>query len=289
MEFHKQALAISREISDRHGEGRHLDNLGVCDRDLADYRRAMEFHEQALAISREISDRVGEGISLGNLGVCHYALGDYRRAVDLNELALAIAREISDRCQEASELGYLGDARRELREWAQAQLAYDEAIAIADSTANLESQVDPRCGLAEMHLRAGDVDAASDVVARLNNLNYPPRRGIIQLVRGFIYLQSGDAKIAHEAFSASIGLADNRLEVAEREVESWDVKGLAHAGLAVLGDEASVSESLGAFHRARAIAMEPGLVARVAALLDLLTPYDIAHHLDFLRQAATGR
>ncbi len=64
----EQALAISREIGDRRGEGDHLGNLGLAYADLGETRKAIDYHEQALAISREIGDRRGEGIQPGQPG-----------------------------------------------------------------------------------------------------------------------------------------------------------------------------------------------------------------------------
>lgn len=77
--------------------------------------------------------------------------------------------------------------------------------------------------------------------------------------------------------------------LADREVASWDVAGLAYAGLAVLGDEDAVHKALAAFRNARSIAITPGLVDRALALLRLLSPFDPGHALDAVREAASGR
>ena len=79
-----------------------LGNLGLCHYSLGDYRQAIDLHTQALAIARDIGNRHGEGDALGNLGLCHYSLGDYRQAIDLHTQALAIARDIGDRYGEAN-------------------------------------------------------------------------------------------------------------------------------------------------------------------------------------------
>ena len=52
---------------------------------LGQYEKAIEHHKQALAISREIGDRQGEGNHLGNLGLVYINLGQYDEAkADLN-------------------------------------------------------------------------------------------------------------------------------------------------------------------------------------------------------------
>ena len=102
IDLHTQALAISRDIGDRQGEGVALGNLGNCHFRLGDYRQAIDLHTQALAIARDIGDRRGEGIALGNLGNCHPNLGDYRQAIDLHTQALAIYRDIGYRLGEGT-------------------------------------------------------------------------------------------------------------------------------------------------------------------------------------------
>jgi tetratricopeptide (TPR) repeat protein len=61
---------------------------------LGDVRNAIEYYESALAISREIGDRSGEGIALWNLAFAHYQLSQYVRATALAEQALAILTAI---------------------------------------------------------------------------------------------------------------------------------------------------------------------------------------------------
>ena len=76
--------------------------------DLGEVERAIEYHEQALQISREIGDRRGEGADLGNLGNAYSALGEVERAIATFEQALEIDREIGDRRGEAFDSWNLG-------------------------------------------------------------------------------------------------------------------------------------------------------------------------------------
>ena len=130
IEFCKQALAIAREIGDRHGEGATLGNLGNAHADLGDVRKAIEFFEQHLTIARKIGDRRGEGSALGNLGNAYQHLGDARKAIEFYEQALAIAREIGDRRGEGSALGNLGNAYARLGDARKAIEFYEQALAI---------------------------------------------------------------------------------------------------------------------------------------------------------------
>jgi tetratricopeptide (TPR) repeat protein len=92
----EKALAISKEIGDRRGEGNHLGNLGNAFSHLGEVEKAIEYHKQALVISREIGDRRGEGIALGNLGNAYSHLGQVDKAIEYYEQALIIGKEIKD-------------------------------------------------------------------------------------------------------------------------------------------------------------------------------------------------
>ena len=57
----EDALASARATGNRQAEGNALGNLGIAHLNLGDARKAIEYHEQALNISREIGDRRVEG------------------------------------------------------------------------------------------------------------------------------------------------------------------------------------------------------------------------------------
>ena len=93
IEYHEQALAISREIGDRRGEGNDLGNLGNAYKNLGEVRRAIGYYEQALVIAREIGDRRGEAFLCWNLGLL-YEDSDPARAAELMRVCVEYEREI---------------------------------------------------------------------------------------------------------------------------------------------------------------------------------------------------
>lgn len=127
IEYHKQALAVDREIGDRRGEGADLGNLGNIYYALGDARQAITFYEQALVVARDIGDKYNEGNWLGSLGTAYLVLGDARQAIEFYKQALTAIREIGDRRAEGSILGnvgavykYVGDARKAIEFFEQA-------------------------------------------------------------------------------------------------------------------------------------------------------------------------
>jgi tetratricopeptide (TPR) repeat protein len=63
----RQDLAICRQVSDRHGEGMTLDNLGVALRMVGRFDEVIAAHQEAAAIFRETGDRDLERQALGDV------------------------------------------------------------------------------------------------------------------------------------------------------------------------------------------------------------------------------
>ena len=131
IEYHKQALKISKKIGNRYGEGADLGNLGLTYSDLGESRKAIEYYEQALKIAKEIGDRRNEGTWLGNLGIAYKYLGELRKAIEYYEQALKISKEIEDRYGEGVVLDYLGNAYSNLGDPRKAIEYHEQALKIS--------------------------------------------------------------------------------------------------------------------------------------------------------------
>lgn len=70
--------------------------LGLACAALGDVHTAIGYYKQALAISREIGDRRGEGADRANMGLAHKELGNLPQARAYWQAALAIYRAIED-------------------------------------------------------------------------------------------------------------------------------------------------------------------------------------------------
>jgi tetratricopeptide (TPR) repeat protein len=158
--YYEQALAIAREIGDRHGEGASLRNLGVAYADLGETRKAIDFFERNLAIVREIGDRRAEGASLGNLGLAYSGMGETRKAIEFFERNLAIAREIGDRRAESASLGNLGLAYGDMRETRKAIEFFERNLAIAREIGDIRSEESALGNLGNAYARLGDTRKA---------------------------------------------------------------------------------------------------------------------------------
>ena len=106
----EEALALAREIGDRHGRGRATGNLGIrLLGPLGRYAEAQEQYERRLALAREIGGPAGRGPRHGEPGERSSSRSrPLRRGAGAARAGLALAREIGDRQGEATATGNLG-------------------------------------------------------------------------------------------------------------------------------------------------------------------------------------
>jgi len=158
----QQALVIYREIKDRQGEGRVLNNLGLGYYLLSDYAKAVDYHQQSLAIAKDVKDQEGEGKALGNLGNVYYYLGDYTKAIDYHRQHWAIAKEIKDREGEWKALGNLGDDYQALGDYTKAIDYYQQSLAIIREVPNRPDESGALGRLGNVYENLGDYTKAID-------------------------------------------------------------------------------------------------------------------------------
>jgi len=128
----QKALVAFREIGDRRGEAKMLNNTGFLRRLQGRLEDAEAYHLRSLEIRREIGDRVGEGRIQGLLSVVYTELGRYEDAKKSATGALEIARESRDRLFEATSLAQLADAELALGEPDAARRHYLEGRHVFD-------------------------------------------------------------------------------------------------------------------------------------------------------------
>jgi tetratricopeptide (TPR) repeat protein len=85
---HRAALAIVRELGDRHAEGLTLNNLALALVHIGSVSVAVQHFEQALAVFRELGDEEHEGQVIANLGFVRRRQGRDEDAESLLHAAL---------------------------------------------------------------------------------------------------------------------------------------------------------------------------------------------------------
>jgi len=128
----EQALRLCQAIGDKPGEAGALNAVGWYHGLLGDYQQARGFCRQALTLSAEVGQRRTEGFAWDSLGYAEHQLGNLAEAAACYLRALSIARESGNRGLEAATLTHLGDTRHAAGERAAARQAWQQALAILD-------------------------------------------------------------------------------------------------------------------------------------------------------------
>ena len=106
--LHQTALAAARQAGDPIGEAYTLAELGLSQRQAADYPAAAASQQQALALFRDLGDLPGQAEALNCLGELSSRASDTSQAREHHTHALAIARAISVPLEEARALEGIG-------------------------------------------------------------------------------------------------------------------------------------------------------------------------------------
>ena len=94
-----KSLDMYREIRDRLGEARRLNEIGLTFGKLGSFQTSIKFLKDAREINSEIGNTWGEISNLRYIAAGYTALEDYSNAIDAYKAALSIVRELGDAAQ----------------------------------------------------------------------------------------------------------------------------------------------------------------------------------------------
>ena len=125
------ALDLCRALQYKVGEMETLRYLGTMEARRENLDASVNFHKQALALSRMVGDIAAEAEELGSLGVAVNLQGDLASSVIYQVEALATFRRLNMAEQEAWILGELGYTALRLGDYAGGEEQLGEALALA--------------------------------------------------------------------------------------------------------------------------------------------------------------
>ncbi|MDP1624380.1 MAG: tetratricopeptide repeat protein, partial [bacterium] len=281
IKFYEQALVIAREIGEKKTAGNQLGNLGAAYNYLGETRKSIEFYEQALMTRREIDDHIGEGVDLSNLGEQYFKLGEYDKSNDFYRSALQNARETGNKYGESKRLNGLASVYLEKGDLQNAIKHAQESIQIGQEMSSPEVCIESSNTLAVTLLLSGILKDALHVVQEAEKYDQPYYNFNISSLHGIIALRQGERETAQEAFAKSIAQADEILAKTPEYYSALDAKGLALAGLLVIGNwrldgerDQLHAEAIESFKQTRKIAPHAGVVKSVLRLFDELVKCD---------------
>lgn len=283
----KPALSIARETKDQYATQSRLLGLGLCAKEIGATEQALDYDEQALGIARRLGDKGSESVILGNLGLCYGDFGQSAKALNYLTQAQAVARSVGARASEGTTLVNQAIILIDEERYAEAEQLTRQSAQIAEEIASPRLAGFSSRFLTLARLLSGDRSGAQAAAEAALFHQSPEHTYNVLLLLGLALLQE-DRESARERFMAAIGEADALLEYTPELFKALDAKALALAGLAVLDGSQHVPEVITAFHAARAINRDAGIVQRVLRLLGLLTAEDDAGLLGDVRAAAGG-
>ena len=151
----------------KHLQAHTLALLGNNAYDLGQFERARDWHRQAIALARELADSEGEARSLDTLGLIESLRGAHVEALALLTAAQAIQTAIGDRHGLAYTLTHRGYALLAVNRVAEAGGAFAEAVQIRRELDSAAGVIDSLVGLAESVRRRRRLDEAQQHAAEI--------------------------------------------------------------------------------------------------------------------------
>lgn len=288
MEQLKQALSIARETKDLHATQSRLLGLGICAKEIGATQQALDYDEQALAIARRLGDKGSESVILGNLGLCYGDLGETGKALDLLKQAQAVARSAGARSSEGTMLVNQAIILIDEERYAEAEQQTLQSAQIAQGIASPRLAGFSSRFLALARLLSNDLPGARSAAEAALLHQSPEHTSNVLVLLGLIALLQHDHDEARHRLTAAIQAADALLNDTPELFKALDAKALALTGLVPIDGMQHIPDAIAAFHTARTINHDAGIVGRVLRLLDALATTDSAGLLLEVRAAASG-
>ena len=222
-------LERSREISFVLGE------LGWIALQHGDRERAEELCEEALTVARETGDAAAISGQLNYLADVYSARGDHLRALAAHEEALALRRTLDNPMLVTNSTYNLGIAAWENDEIERARAAFDETLTLATELGDVLHTTAAEFMLAELDLRAGDLDEAerrirSCLAIYTENLESARSRAECLVVLGGVNAERGEYERGRTALRRGRRATRRRTPEPLRAAGARDTLARAHAG-----------------------------------------------------------
>jgi len=240
------ALAVHREVGDRHNEGIVLRNLGNVHRMHGRVEEAFAHFNAALALYRELGDRGAEAMVLGSLGILLRLQIRMDEARVAFEAALAVHRELGDRRLEANVRNSLGTLHLDMGRMGDARLHYEAALALYRALGNQRYESIVLGNLGRLHFELGQSTEAllhyEAALAVHRDVGDRPNEGIVLVNLGNLHLNSGRFQEARRCYESAF--------VAHREVGNKRAEAIVYGNLGdlhfELGELDAAEEALNA-------------------------------------------
>jgi CHAT domain-containing protein len=162
--FFHQADVLFERIPSRRFIARTLDNLGLCEFQLGETKKALPLYEEAGNRASSAALWSDEQVSLGRVGDCYYyGNGDFKDAVVYYRRALEIARRTQDEYWIANWLYQLASTSVDAGDLANAEQYNNEALALQEEMQNPVERLYPLLNSAQIAVARHQTDQAKKI------------------------------------------------------------------------------------------------------------------------------
>jgi CHAT domain-containing protein/Tfp pilus assembly protein PilF len=187
LESHRASYDLAKVSKDPQAEAIALNNIG---HDLAEAGRAaesFEYYDEALEIAKKGGYRHDESVVLLNMASAHEYLGERDKAVAEYLVALDLARELDNRSSEGAILRDLGNIEIRRGRFSDAAKYYNETLAVAEATGDIEFRWAAKGGLGRGYENDGDWERAiSHYVEAVELYDNARSSGVESMGSGFL-------------------------------------------------------------------------------------------------------
>lgn len=215
----QQALVIGRELNDREGTARTLNNLGNLAATRGQYDNAQQAYEGSLTLLRALGTRQLLSIALGNLANVRRYQGDLEAARALLEEALELARELDDHSRVAQHLTNLGALLQVAGDPTRAEACLQESLALRQRLGDPAGEAAALRELGIAAYRRSDLGKAVDLCRQSLRILQPlaTRADVPRTLHALAtaLAASGDAQRAARLWGAAEGIEQDTGVVSE--------------------------------------------------------------------------
>jgi tetratricopeptide (TPR) repeat protein/transcriptional regulator with XRE-family HTH domain len=207
---HTAAAECALRLGDQLSQANALDELGIVQRLVGDYRSAAQAQQEALRIYTGLGSRLGRANALSHLGYVRLLTDDYPQAAAHLREALAQYRGIGDRLGQPDALNHLATVQRLTGDFQGAAQTLGHALALCRELGYRQGEANALIYLGAVRLRTRDhegaaesLEAALGIFLELGN-----RLGQANALSylGTVSQETGDYQAAAKAYREALGI-----------------------------------------------------------------------------------
>jgi tetratricopeptide (TPR) repeat protein len=200
LNFHQEALELSRQTQDKTCEIANLNHLSRLNWRNNDYNSAINQAQRALILARQVGDKKGEAYSLVSLGFCEILIAKQQRTVTLEDLessinylqqGLKLSEKFNDILNQALSLIGLGIAYVTLEQPLQAVPFLEQGLSVLHSGGERSLQALTHAYMAEAYYQLQRQELAvyhgclgMYLLQQQNNLQWQQAAALIMILQG---------------------------------------------------------------------------------------------------------